>query len=83
MHEYLVDAHVDAGGRLAEVVVDPRVLPWQACPGAAASAQRLVGVALADLPARVRAELVGATTCTHLNSTLRSLADVWALQGGS
>lgn len=83
MHEYLVDARVDAGGRLAEVDVDPRVLPWEACPGAAASAQRLVGVEVDDLPARVRAELVGATTCTHLNSTMRSLADVRALEGGT
>jgi hypothetical protein len=31
---------------------------------------------IADLPARVRAELVGPGTCTHLNSTLRSLVDV-------
>ena len=56
-----------------------RVLPWQACPGAAAGAQRLVGVDLDDLAARVRSDLVGATTCTHLNSTLRTLANVRAL----
>jgi hypothetical protein len=40
-----------------------------------------VGVPVTDLPARVRAELVGPATCTHLNSTLRSLADVAALLG--
>jgi hypothetical protein len=79
MHEYAVEAAVDAGGRIARVDVDPRVLPWEACPGAVASAARVVGVALADLPRHVRADLVGTSTCTHLNSTLRSLADTSAL----
>jgi hypothetical protein len=75
MHEYLVDAAFDRDGRIVAIDVDPRVLPWSECPGATASAQRLVGCTLNDLPARVRADLVGATTCTHLNSTLRTLAD--------
>ena len=44
-----------------------------------ASGQRVVGVALTDLPRMVRADLVGTTTCTHLNSTLRALADAQAL----
>jgi hypothetical protein len=75
MHEYLVDAVFDRDGRVVSIAADPRVLPWSECPGAAASAQRLVGQTLGELPARVRADLVGATTCTHLNSTLRTLAD--------
>jgi len=79
MHEYLVDAIFDDDGRLTSIDVDPRVLPWKECPGAAASAQQLVGIALEDLAAHVRSELVGATTCTHLNSTLRTLADVRTL----
>lgn len=79
MHEYLVDARIGADRRLARVDVQPRVLPWHECPGAAASAQRLVGVAVDDIPARVRTDLVGPTTCTHLNSTLRCLADLRAL----
>jgi hypothetical protein len=79
MHEYAVDAGVDGDGCLARVGVDPRVLPWEACPGAVASAARVVGVALADLPRQVRADLVGPSTCTHLNSTLRSLTDALAL----
>ena len=81
LHEYVVDAHVDGAGRLARVDVDPRVLPWRACPGAATSAQGLLGAQVRDIPARVRADLVGVTTCTHLNSTLRSLADLPALAG--
>jgi hypothetical protein len=32
-----------------------------------------------DLPARIRRDLVGATTCTHLNSSLRTLADAQSL----
>ena len=81
MHEYVVDAAVDGERRLARVTVQPRVLPWRECPGAVASAQRLVGVAVDDIPARVRRDLMGTTTCTHLNSTLRCLADVDALAG--
>jgi Protein of unknown function (DUF2889) len=79
MHEYLVDAVVDEAGRIVALDVDPRVLPWQECPGAAAGAQRLIGAALSDIPVQVRAEFAGATTCTHLNSTLRTLADAAGL----
>jgi hypothetical protein len=79
MHEYVVHAAVDDQRRLAKVAVEPRVLPWRECPGAVASAQRLVGVAVDDIPARARRELVGASTCTHLTSTLRCLADLGAL----
>jgi hypothetical protein len=78
LHEYLVDAIV-RDGRLVSIDVDPRVLPWDACPGAAASAQQLVGVALDEIPARIRAALTGVTTCTHLNSSLRVLADARSL----
>lgn len=86
MHEYAVVAFVDgdgdgtgAGGRITGVEVEPRVLPWEACPEAVGSADRLVGVALADLPRHVRADLVGPSTCTHLSSTLRTLADARSL----
>jgi len=84
LHEYVVSADLVAGGAgpglvLDSIEVDVRVLPWDECPAAAASATRLDGTAVADLPARVRAELVGPSTCTHLNSTMRSLADADAL----
>jgi hypothetical protein len=79
MHEYVVHAGVGRDGRLARVEVDPRVLPWHECPGAVASAQRLVGVAVDEVPARSRRHLTGPTTCTHLTSTMRCLADVPAL----
>jgi Protein of unknown function (DUF2889) len=78
LHEYLVEATV-VGGRIASITADPRSLPWVECPGAAASAQGVVGVALSEIGAKVRADLAGVTTCTHLNSTLRALADVQSL----
>ena len=34
---------------------------------------------LAELRDRVRAEFVGTSTCTHLNDTLRAIADLDAL----
>lgn len=80
IHEYTLEAHVD---RLTGVVLSsratPRVLPWQECPGAVASAARIVGMRLDDLHTRVRHELSGISTCTHLNDLLRSVADASAL----
>jgi hypothetical protein len=79
MHEYLVEATFDDLRRLVAIDVDARVLPWNECPGAIVTAQRLVGVTLGELEERVTTTFAGATTCTHLNSTLRALADVRAL----
>jgi hypothetical protein len=79
MHEYVVAAEVDGRGSVSGVAVEPRVLPWEACPGAAPSASAVVGVPVDELAARARADLVGPTTCTHLSSTVRCLADVAAL----
>ena len=57
----------------------PRVLPYVECPDAAASADRLAGMSVADLRRRVRQELTGISTCTHLNDLLRSLTDIASL----
>jgi hypothetical protein len=77
VHEYTVLARVDARTEtVLEAEATPRVLPWFECPEAAASARRLAGRSLASLRAGVRAEFLGATTCTHLNDMLRALADV-------
>lgn len=81
LHEYLVRLGVDGDGIIEQIQVEPRVLPWDACPSAAASAQRVVGVELGALPAVVRGDLVGASTCTHLNATIRTLADAsWLIR---
>lgn len=80
LHEYSVVAAVDQRtGRLVAVDADPRVLPAAECPSAAASAALVAGTPLADLRQRVRRDLRGTGTCTHLNDLLRSLADVAAL----
>jgi hypothetical protein len=79
LHEYRVSARVGSSGVIESVDVAPLVLPWAECPTAAASGQRVVGERLVDLPAFMRRELLGVETCTHLNTTLRALADAAAL----
>src|ERR1700734_2094951 len=80
IHEYTLDAVVDTKtGILVESRATPRGLPGQECPGAVASAARIVGMTLQDLHFRVRRELSGTSTCTHLNDLLRSVADAEAL----
>ena len=82
VHEYSVTGAIDAvTGTVTAMAAQARVLPWMECPGAVASATRLVGMPVAELRGWVRREMTGATTCTHLNDTLRSLADVTALAG--
>lgn len=82
VHEYTVLVHVDpVDWRVLGAHATPRVLPWFECPEAAASATRLAGDSLHGLRARVRAEFLGNTTCTHLNDALRALEDVPALAG--
>lgn len=80
IHEYTLSAAVDRdSGTILRSRATPRVLPWQECPGAVDSATRIVGMRLADLRFRVRRELSGTSTCTHLNDLLRSVSDVEAL----
>jgi hypothetical protein len=94
LHEYTVTATVsDAASdpasdrssddpsveRIVACVATPRVLPWGECPQAAASAGRLVGRRVDDLRAMVRDDLVGTTTCTHLNDLLASLSQAGRL----
>jgi Protein of unknown function (DUF2889) len=82
IHEYTLTATVDAdSGVILRSDAVPRVLPWQECPGAVASARRITGMTLDDLHFRVRKELTGTSTCTHLNDLLRSVADARALIG--
>jgi hypothetical protein len=82
IHEYTVTASVDP--RSATVVgsaATAHSLPWLECIEAEASGQRIAGRSLRGLRKGVREELVGVTTCTHLNDTLRSVEDVRALLG--
>ncbi len=80
VHEYAAGGSVDAGGRrIIDLWARDLVLPWAECPAAVASAGRLQGTTFDDLRLRVRRELVGTASCTHLNDMLRSLADLGAL----
>jgi hypothetical protein len=80
VHEYTVEGSVDAATRtITSVTATVRVLPWQECPGAIGSAERIRGMTLAEMRDRVRGEFVGTSTCTHLNDTLRAIADLDAL----
>ncbi len=80
VHEYTVEGSVDASTRtITSVTANVRVLPWQECPGAIGSAARIQGMTLSELRARIRNEFVGTSTCTHLNDTLRAIADLDAL----
>ncbi|OBA89022.1 hypothetical protein A5662_24605 [Mycobacteriaceae bacterium 1482268.1] len=80
VHEYTVEGTVDQSARtITSVAATVRVLPWQECPGAIGSAARIEGMTLSELRNRVRSEFVGTSTCTHLNDTLRAIADLDAL----
>ncbi len=80
VHEYTVAGTVDPSTRtITSVSAEVRVLPWQECPGAIGSAARVQGMGLVELRDRVRSEFVGVSTCTHLNDTLRAIADLDAL----
>jgi hypothetical protein len=80
VHEYCLTARVDpATGVVTDARATPRVLPYVECPTAAHSAARVVGMPLEAVRDRVRAELRGTGTCTHLNDLLRSLEDVRGL----
>ena len=80
VHEYTVAGSVDTSTRtITSVIAEVRVLPWQECPGAIGSATRAEGMTLSELRGRIRGEFVGTSTCTHLNDTLRAIADLDAL----
>jgi Protein of unknown function (DUF2889) len=80
VHEYGLSARLArADLEVLAAVADPRVLPWQECPVAQASAGRIVGRRAGSLREHVRGTLTGTSTCTHLNDLLRTLDDVVAL----
>jgi hypothetical protein len=76
VHEYGVTAEISSVGAVRAIEAVPHVLPGPDCPIAAGSAQRLEGMALADVRRHVRDEFTGTSTCTHLNDALRSMGDL-------
>jgi hypothetical protein len=80
VHEYTVSASVDrTTSEVLAVDAVARVLPWVECSTAASSARRMIGQRLDQGRTFVRQELVGTSTCTHLNDVLRSIEDVVGL----
>jgi hypothetical protein len=80
VHEYTVRATLDLEtDQLLECDAIPGTLPYIECPGAAASADRLVRRPVDGLRRAVLAEFVGPSTCTHLNDAFRSFEDLGSL----
>jgi hypothetical protein len=81
IHEYTVSALIDSDDLVITASkANGRVLPFVECPGAIDSGERLVGMSITGLRYQVRNELVGPTTCTHLNDQLRELEDIETLR---
>ena len=77
VHEYVVSATADpATGNVISISADPRVLPHYECPMATLSVGRMVGQPLRNFRSSVNEKLPGIDGCTHMNDTLRSLAEV-------
>ncbi len=83
IHEYGLKATVNPETlALLSVCAEPHVLPYKECQGAPQYIDRLVGARLLGLRRTVTKELRGDSGCTHLNDTLRALAEVPALVAG-
>lgn len=77
IHEYVVSATADpVTGEVISISADPRVLPHYECPLATVAVSRMVGQPLRGFRDSVNAKLPGIDGCTHMNDTLRSLAEV-------
>ncbi|MEX2292684.1 MAG: DUF2889 domain-containing protein [Acidimicrobiales bacterium] len=82
LHEYTLAVDLDPALTVLRSEATVRVLPWPECPGAIASAGRIVGQPVSALRQVVAADFKGTSTCTHLNDVLRSLAGATALIQG-
>lgn len=76
LHGYAVTGRIAADGTVEALDATGVVLPWPECWRATASTERLLGLSLGDIDQAVKTGMVGLGTCTHLNDTLRALADV-------
>jgi Protein of unknown function (DUF2889) len=80
MHEYTVDAEVDAEMlTLRSVHAHPRVLPFPECQWAAPHVDLLIGLEVTSFRTEVQSTLFELKCCTHLNDMLRGLAEVPSL----
>lgn len=80
VHEYSLRAVADIHTRqIKSIAATPHVLPFGECPSAVGNLSRLIGLPLATLRDEVLHLLRRTQGCTHLNDTVRALADVPAL----
>jgi Protein of unknown function (DUF2889) len=77
VHEYELNALLDVTGVVVSINAIPHVLPSPECPVAAASALRVVGMAMKDIRAHITSDFSGISTCTHLNDLLRAFGNLW------
>lgn len=75
IHEYLLEARIDAEGLVAELRATPGTLPYAACRVAPINNEVLIGTPVRDLRDTVLEKLKFTGGCTHLNDMLRSLAE--------
>jgi hypothetical protein len=77
VHEYLVKATIDRRTMtIRSIDADPRILPFSYCPSATLSVDRLIGASIGTLRQTVLDLFARTRGCTHLNDTMRSLAEV-------
>lgn len=80
VHEYALSTDIDVETMtVIRSAARHGALPAFDCPAATPSAERIAGLSLVALRETVRRQFRGPTTCTHLNDSLRTLADIGAL----
>lgn len=76
VHEYRLRARIGADGRVIELDATPGTLPYAACRVAYMNNDVLIGTPARELRDTVLEKLKLTGGCTHLNDTLRALAEV-------
>jgi hypothetical protein len=77
IHEWRLAVAFDLQSRcIITAKAEAGPLPYPECPASGDSAMRLAGMPIDGLRRVVRGSLVGTSTCTHLNDTLRALEDI-------
>lgn len=79
IHEYLLEAQIDAREILEKITARPGTLPFPECRAAPINLSSLIGAKTHELREIVPEKLNFTHGCTHLNDVARSLAEVPAL----
>lgn len=76
VHEYRLQARIADDGTLLDLTATPGTLPFAACRVAYLNNEVLLGTPVRELRETVLQRLKQTAGCTHLNDTLRALAEV-------